>query len=62
MAGSADGDDLDVVGLHRGAESQRADAAKAIDADLDHDQYLQKEINVFRFKLCGRTAHLPDCE
>ena len=36
MAGSADGDDLDVVRLDGGAESQRTDAAEAIDADFDH--------------------------
>ena len=36
MAGSADGDDLDVVRLDGSAESQGTDAAEAIDADFDH--------------------------
>ncbi len=37
MAGSVDGDDLDVVRLDSGAEGQGADAAKAVDANFDHD-------------------------
>ncbi len=39
MAGSVDGDDLDVVRLDGSAESQGTDAAETIDADFDHETY-----------------------
>ena len=41
MAGSADGDDLDVVRLDGSAESQGADTAETIDADFNHVYILQ---------------------
>jgi hypothetical protein len=36
MTGSADRNDLDVIGLDSGAESQGADAAETIDANFNH--------------------------
>ena len=36
MAGSVDGDDLDVIRLDGSAESERTDAAETIDTDFDH--------------------------
>ena len=36
LAGSVDGDDLDVIRLDGGSESQGADTAEAIDANFDH--------------------------
>ena len=39
MAGGVDGDDLDVVRLDGGAESEGTDAAEAVDADFDHESY-----------------------
>ncbi len=43
MAGGADGDDLDVVRLDGGAESEGADAAEAVDTDFDHEHILQNK-------------------
>ena len=36
MTGGVDRDDLDIVRLDGGAESQGTDAAKAVDANFDH--------------------------
>ena len=41
MTRSVDRDDLDVVRLDGGAESEGTDAAEAVDADFDHEHILQ---------------------
>jgi hypothetical protein len=41
MTRSADGDDLDVVGLDGSAESEGTDAAETIDANFNHVFILQ---------------------
>ncbi len=57
MAGSVDGDNLDVVRLDRGAEREGADAAETIDTNFDHVFILQFYDGTI---LCLRIA-LPEC-
>ncbi len=62
MAGSVDGDDLDVVRLDGGAEGQRTDAAEAIDTDFDHETYPPiKKLHFMVWKMLSRRRMPPEC-